>query len=172
MKLLKRQKYLLLIIFLTLVVDQASKMIVRAEIIGRTDNTHGEHVSLINDTFIMMNVENEGAFLGMGSNLGEPLRIILLLILPTLVLVFVFRHVYKDQSLDNWSVGAFSGIIGGGISNVADRIFRGSVTDFFFIDLGGFLKTGIFNMADVFVTTGMIMLLITSFKKKKINANL
>ena len=36
-------------------------------------------------------------------------------------------------------------IVGGGIANVFDRITRGEVTDFFFIDLGGVFKTGIFN---------------------------
>ncbi|MDC1266058.1 signal peptidase II, partial [Flavobacteriaceae bacterium] len=39
----------------------------------------------------------------------------------------------------------------------------GSVTDFLYIDLGGVLKTGIFNSADLSVTTGMILLLMSSF---------
>jgi signal peptidase II len=52
---------------------------------------------------------------------------------------------------------------------VFDRIVFGKVTDFFFIDLGGVFKTGIFNIADLSVTTGMIMLLFSGvFTKKKL----
>lgn len=168
MKLSRRSVYIILIIVLTIVVDQISKILVRASIEPQTDISRGERISLIGDAFIMMNVENSGAFLGMGSDLNPTLRLIFLLILPILVLGFVLRYVIKDKSLDKLSLFAFSSIIGGGIANVFDRIVYGSVTDFFFIDLGGVFKTGIFNMADLSVTTGMILLVLMSFKKKEI----
>jgi signal peptidase II len=163
----KRSIFITLVIVLTIVIDQISKVLVRVNVIGQTETRASERIPLIGDAFILMNVENEGAFLGMGSELNEPLRIILLLILPILVLGFVLRYVLKDKNLDNWSLFAFASIIGGGIANVFDRVVYGSVTDFFFIDLGGVFKTGIFNMADLFVTTGMIILVFASFKKKK-----
>ena len=56
-------------------------------------------------------------------------------------------------------------IIGGGIANIYDRILYGSVTDFLFIDLGGIFKTGIFNIADLSVTTGMLLFLLKSKEK-------
>ncbi|ULC59350.1 signal peptidase II [Flaviramulus sp. BrNp1-15] len=168
MKLSKRSIFIALVIILTIATDQISKVIVRANIDLRTEINPGERIPLIGEAFIMMNVENEGAFLGMGSELNETLRVILLLILPILVLGFVLRHILKDKSLDNWSLFAFSSIIGGGIANVFDRIAFGKVTDFLFIDLGGVFKTGIFNLADLSVTTGMIILVITSLKKKKV----
>ena len=167
MKLSKRSIYIYAVIILTIAVDQISKIVVRNNIVGRTDINPGERISVIGDAFILMNVENTGAFLGMGSDLNPTLRIILLLALPIIVLAFVLRHILKDKSLDNWSLFAFASIIGGGIANVYDRIVYGSVTDFFFIDLGGVFRTGIFNMADLSVTTGMIILVFMSFKKKK-----
>lgn len=170
MKLSKRSFYIIAVIVVTIAIDQISKVLVRTHIQPRTDISYGERISLIGDLFIMMNVENAGAFLGMGSDLSPTLRIILLLILPILVLGFVLHYIFKDKTLDNWSLFAFASIIGGGIANVYDRIVYGSVTDFFFIDLGGVFRTGIFNMADLSVTTGMIILLLVSFKKKKIQA--
>lgn len=167
MKLSKRSIYIILIIVLTIAVDQISKILIRASIEPQTETSLGERISLIGDAFIMMNVENAGAFLGMGSDLNPTLRLIFLLILPILVLGFVLRYVIKDKSLDKLSLFAFSSIIGGGIANVFDRIVYGSVTDFFFIDLGGVFKTGIFNIADLSVTTGMIILVLMSFKKKE-----
>lgn len=167
MKLSKRSIYIIAVIVITIAIDQISKILVRANIQPRTEITIGERISLIGDNFIMMNVENSGAFLGMGSDLNPTLRIILLLILPILVLGFVLRHIFKDKTLDNWSLFSFASIIGGGLANVYDRIMYGSVTDFFYIDLGGVFRTGIFNMADMSVTTGMIILLFVSFKKKE-----
>lgn len=167
MKLSKRSIFILVVIILTIAIDQISKVLVRANIDLTTDTSAGERISLIGDNFILMNIENTGAFLSMGSDLNPTLRIILLLILPIIVLGFVLRHVLKDKTLDNWSLFAFSSIIGGGIANVFDRIVYGKVTDFLFIDLGGIFKTGIFNLADLSVTTGMIILVIASFKKKK-----
>ena len=167
MKLSKRSVYIFLVIILTIAADQISKALVRANIVGRTEMAPSERIPLFGDAFVMMNVENTGAFLGMGSDLNPALRIILLLILPILVLGFVLRHILKDKTLDNWSLFAFASIIGGGIANVYDRIVYGSVTDFLFIDLGGVFRTGIFNLADMSVTTGMIILVIASFRKKK-----
>ncbi|WP_067144804.1 signal peptidase II [Pseudotamlana agarivorans] len=167
MKITKRSIYIFLVIFLTIAADQISKVIVRATIVGRTDTQPGERIPIIGDYFTLMNVENTGAFLGMGSDLNPTLRIILLLILPIVVLGLVLRHILKDKTLDNWSLFAFASIIGGGIANVYDRIVYGSVTDFLFIDLGGVFKTGIFNLADMSVSAGMIILLLMSFKKQK-----
>ena len=167
MKLSKRSIYIILVIVLTIATDQISKLLVRENIVLRTDINPGERIALVGDAFIMMHVENKGAFLGMGSELNETLRVILLLILPVVVLGYVLRHIFKDKSLDNWSLFAFASIIGGGIANVFDRIVFGKVTDFLFIDLGGVFRTGIFNLADLSVTTGMIILLFMSFKKKK-----
>ncbi|GAA4965468.1 signal peptidase II [Algibacter aquimarinus] len=161
MKLSKRSAYISIVIILTIAVDQISKIIVRKHI------NPNEVISVIGKYFSLHNVENTGAFLGMGSDLNPTLRIVLLLILPIAVLGFVLRYVLKDKTLDNWSIFAFSSIIGGGIANVFDRIAYGSVTDFFYIKLTDLLRTGIFNMADLSVTTGMIILVIVSFRKKK-----
>jgi len=161
MKFSKRSIYIFATIMITIVVDQISKVIVRKYIDSR------EVINVIGNYFSLHNVENEGAFLGMGSELNPTLRIILLLVLPIIVLGFILRYILKDKSLDNWSLFAFASIIGGGIANVFDRVAFGSVTDFFYIRITDLVRTGIFNMADLSVTTGMIILVIVSFRKKK-----
>lgn len=160
---LSRTAYIILLIIINIALDQVSKIIVRDSIGFR------EEIQLIGDKFILTNVENTGAFLGMGSDLNPTLRVILLLILPTIVLGLVVLYIFKEKQMDKLSLTAFTFIIGGGIANVFDRIAYGSVTDFLHIDLGGIFKTGIFNVADLSVTTGMIILLFSNFlgKKKK-----
>ena len=90
----------------------------------------------------------------------------LLIVLPIIVLISITLYTYLEKTLDQTSIIGFSLIIGGGIANIFDRIVYGSVTDFLYINLGGIFKTGIFNIADVSVTTGMILILISSFKNK------
>ena len=158
---------IIILIVINIAIDQISKVIIRAEIDPRTETSAGERISIVGDNFIMLNVENEGAFLGMGSELDHSFKIILLMILPVLVLTYLIYYILKTKTLDRFSLIALSCIAGGGIANVFDRIVYGSVTDFFHIDLGGVFRTGIFNMADVSVTTGMIMLLIGSFMLKR-----
>jgi signal peptidase II len=162
---LSRTAFISLLIIVNIAIDQISKVWVRANV------SEGSQSSIIGDIFTLHNVENTGAFLGMGSDLTNPWRTILLLVLPVIVLGLVVVHIIKDKTIDRMSLIGFCCIIGGGIANVFDRFAYGSVTDFLHIDLGGKLRTGIFNIADVSVTTGMIMILVASFlyrKKEKI----
>jgi signal peptidase II len=59
-------------------------------------------------------------------------------------------------------------LFAGGASNILDRIFRGSVVDFVSIGIGNFLRTGIFNVADVAIFAGVILM--WAFPKQKSDA--
>ena len=137
--------------------DQISKGIVREQVVP------GSRTELIGTQLQLMNVENSGAFLSLGSDSNPTVKLIFLLILPVIVLGIVLYYVLTNKALDNLSVTGLSCIAGGGIANLYDRFLYGSVTDFLYIDLGGVFKTGIFNIADLSVTTGMILLLLCSF---------
>ena len=159
---LSRTLSIVLLIVVNITLDQISKFIVRAQI------AQNEIIELVGETLIMTKVENSGAFLGMGSDLSPVLKWILLLILPVIVLGGVVYYILTNKSLDRLSLIAFCCIVGGGIANVFDRFVYGSVTDFFHIDLGGIFRTGIFNLADMSVSFGMILLVIASFQQKKL----
>jgi len=155
----KRNLLITTLVFLSIAFDQISKIWVRNNFESYIEN------SIIGDVFTLIKVENTGAFLGMGSELSETPRILLLIVLPIVVLISITIYTYFDKSLDKISIIGFSLIIGGGIANIFDRIVFGSVTDFLYLNFGSIFKTGIFNIADVSVTTGMILILISSFKK-------
>jgi len=156
----KRNLLITIIIFLSIALDQISKIWVRNNFESSIEN------SIIGDVFTLIKVENTGAFLGMGSELSETLRILLLIVLPVIVLISITIYTYIEKSLDKISIIGFSLIIGGGIGNIFDRIVYGSVTDFLYLNFGGIFKTGIFNIADLSVTIGMILILFSSLKKK------
>ena len=158
---MNRNLFIAILIVFNIAIDQITKVLVRSKLVYQKSE------QIIGDYFQLIWVENKGAFLGMGSDMNETLRLIFLLVLPTLVLAYVVYYIIKTKNLDRISLIAFCCIVGGGIANVFDRFAFGQVTDFFFIDLGGIFKTGIFNVADLSVTTGMIMLIFSNFLMKK-----
>tara|TARA_Y200000002_G_scaffold73404_1_gene57523 strand:+ start:23773 stop:24258 length:486 start_codon:yes stop_codon:yes gene_type:complete len=155
----KRNILITIIVLLAITFDQISKVWVRNNFESYIET------SIVGDIFTLIKVENTGAFLGMGSELPETLRVLLLIVVPVIVLVGITVYTYLEKSLDKTSIIGFSLIIGGGIGNIFDRIVYGSVTDFLYLNFE-FFKTGIFNIADLSVTIGMILILISSFKKK------
>ena len=163
----KRTLLILVLVILNIGLDQFSKFQVRERVVP------GSRTEIIGKQLQLMNVENTGAFLSMGSDSNPTVKLIFLLIVPVIVLGIVLYYVLTDKSLDRKSIIGFSCIAGGGIANVYDRFLYGSVTDFLYMDFGGVFKTGVFNIADMSVTTGMILLLTASFinrpSKKKLD---
>ncbi|MDG1778042.1 MAG: signal peptidase II [Flavobacteriaceae bacterium] len=156
----KRITFILFLVVLNIGLDQYTKHIVRTEV------TAGSRTEIVGEFLQLMNVENSGAFLGMGSDSHPTIKLIFLLILPVIVLSVVLYYLFTNKHLDSLSVIGFSCVAGGGIANLYDRFLYGSVTDFLFMDFG-FAQTGIFNVADLSVTIGMILLIIASYKQKE-----
>ena len=71
-----------------------------------------------------------------------------------LLVKFIRRHPLLTVSL--------SMVLGGGISNLADRIISGKVVDFIDFDFlfFGFFRFAVFNVADIFVTCGAVALVV------------
>ncbi|MFK8007356.1 MAG: signal peptidase II [Saprospiraceae bacterium] len=149
-----RNILILLIVIANIGCDQISKKVVRESVIP------GDRIEIINQNFLLMNVENDGAFLSWGSNLSPIFKKILLLGLPLIMLIGVLFYLFLESKLPKVALIGWSFVIGGGIGNMYDRIKFGSVTDFLFIDLGGFFRTGVFNMADVSIMVGMGFLIL------------
>lgn len=152
---------ILAIVTLNIGCDQISKEIVRKNVAPM------EYIQVVNDNFILTNVENTGAMLGFGEGLSPIQKLIFLQGLPSIVLLILLTRMLKKTNLNRWLVLAFAFVVGGGIGNLIDRIAYGSVTDFFQIKLGLF-KTGIFNMADVSVTIGVLLILFLSMGNRKL----
>jgi signal peptidase II len=154
--------YTVALVLLNISCDQISKEVVRKNVVNR------DYIELVADHLILTNVENTGAMLGFGASFPPVIKIILLQIIPIVVLMVLLYRVLTKKTIGRWPVFAFALVIGGGIGNLIDRIVYGSVTDFFQIRLG-FLKTGIFNMADVSISIGVVMILFLSVFGKKVS---
>ncbi|MCP4974975.1 MAG: signal peptidase II [Maribacter sp.] len=152
---------ILAFVLLNIGCDQISKDIIRKNVEPM------EYIQLLGDNLILTNVENTGAMLGFGQTFSPMLKLIFLQGLPLIVLLILLTRTLQKRNLNRWMVLAFAFVIGGGIGNLIDRIAYGSVTDFIQIKLGIF-KTGIFNMADMSVTTGVLLLLILTIRYRNL----
>jgi len=115
--------------------------------------------SFIGDTFRLVYSENTGAFLGLGSSLPEHVRTLIFSGLVAIFLLAFLAYIIKSSSVSKTDVIASGLIIGGGLSNLIDRLVNnGAVMDFLNLGIGS-LRTGIFNVADMAIMLGALLLL-------------
>ena len=144
--------------------DQITKDIVRKEIENR------ETIEVIGQNFILTKVENRGMALSLGSELPEIFHLVIIQFIPLVLIIGLTAFVFIRKLQMSILIGLCF-IIGGGYGNLVDRIFYGSVTDFMYLEVG-IVRTGIFNVADLSVTIGAIIIAVSSIrptdKRKKI----
>ena len=154
--------WILAIVLLTVGCDQVTKELTRQKVGPK------EYIPVIGDHLILTNVENTGAMLGFGQDFPPMAKRIFFQGLPLIVLVILLYRTLTRPNLNQVLLLAFGLVIGGGIGNLVDRIAHGSVTDFFQIRLG-FLRTGIFNFADIAVTLGVLILVFLIIRGRKLS---
>lgn len=156
---------ILLVLALNYAADRFSKIWAESYLAGK------DTIQVVGDFFVLRLAHNSGAFLSMGSSLGDTLRFILLAVLPAIVLVGGTGFLlWKSHQLDRFQQLVWASLIGGGLSNIYDRLFNGGlVIDFMNFGIGN-LRTGILNVADLSITFGAIALIFAGMKKKEVKS--
>ena len=150
---MKKIQLLFVVLVLLVVFDQATKYTARHYLEGR-----GVY-SYIGDTFRLVYSENTGAFLGLGATLPERVRTFIFSGLVTVFLAGFLVYTLRSPHVTRTGFLASALIIGGGLSNLIDRLVNnGAVMDFMNVGIGS-LRTGIFNIADMAIMLGAVMLL-------------
>ncbi|HKE95935.1 MAG TPA: signal peptidase II [Povalibacter sp.] len=122
--------------------------------------------SYFGDTVRLQLTGNSGAFLSLGDSLPEGWRRGILSIGVGGILFGLLAYLLRKKPLDARTVLPLSLVIGGGISNLIDRVlYDGYVVDFINVGIGP-LRTGIFNIADVAISTGVVWLLLGELRGK------
>lgn len=102
--------------------------------------------------FSITHIENNGGAWGM---LGGQMWLFLLVMVVFLALLVI--AVWKKWLTKKIELLCLAAIAGGGIGNMIDRLRFGRVTDMIKLD---FVEFPVFNVADCFITTGCVLLLI------------
>jgi len=139
--------------------DQVSKNVARKSL------EYYERTEVIGQYFVLTKIENKGAMLGAFSSLPEDVRFVVLGIVPAIVLLLGLGLLLRQEKTHIIRIVGFCLVIGGGAGNIIDRLLYGSVTDFMILSTGQW-QTGIFNMADVSVMLGTLLVLVSTFFPK------
>ena len=130
--------------------DQATKALARDGLVGKT-------ISFLGDAVRLEYAENTGAFLSLGASLPSRTRTLLFVGGTSLIVMGLLVALARQRQ------GSMTGALGlalltaGAVGNLIDRVaYGGVVVDFVSLGLGPF-RTGIFNLADVAITLGVVL---------------
>ena len=148
-------------IFLIFLLDRVSKTYV----IYLNDKLLG--IEILSSKFLNIRlIWNEGIAFGLLS-FNDKIIYNLLTFIIFIIILIIFFMVLKSYGFKKYSLLM---ILGGALGNVYDRIFYGAVPDFIDFHVGEF-HWFIFNVADIFITIGVIFMifleLIDNNKEKK-----
>lgn len=141
-----KKRYYILLIFILCILDQVSKLLVVKYLNGN------DSLIIINNFLKLLYIKNTGISFGILS--GMRLTIIVLSIM--IIGYMIYELVKSNNKLHLISVIL---IISGAFGNLIDRIFRGYVVDFISFSFFGY-EASIFNIADSFITIGIILYII------------
>jgi signal peptidase II len=128
--------------------DQLTKFIVEKYL-------YFKQIAVIDNMLLLTYVQNSGGAWGIFNNIP-----LLFIILVPIVVIGLFWYISKSKN--KLEIISVCMIIGGALGNYIDRIIRGYVVDF--ID---FRVWPVFNVADIFVVVGGILLILSAILVKK-----
>jgi len=132
--------------FLLIVADQVTKF--------QADKLITEPIKIFDNYLVLTKIENPG--IAFGLELPKVLLITITVVLIAVIIHLIYREINLKHKI---SILASSLILGGAIGNLIDRVMAGSVIDFISIK---YWPT--FNLADIFIVTGVILVIV--FNKK------
>ncbi len=119
------------------------------------------------DFFWLVHHKNLGAAFSMGDGMPSILRVLVLIVMPLALLAGVIAYYFKTDEfsrLQRWIVGCG---VGGGLGNLIDRIWRPEgVVDFLsfrFYGLFGLERWPTFNVADMAIVIGAMLIALSAF---------
>jgi len=156
----QRRANLLLLLFLSVAVvgcDQLTKDLARSSLEPHVSHTYaGGYVELLL-------VQNPGGLMSLGESLPEEIRLLVFRVLVPLALLLFMVQLWRSST--RAIVVGMALVVGGGLGNWLDRLSpEASVTDFLRLGVSP-IQTGIFNVADVALVVGVIVLLVFSPKE-------
>jgi len=153
---LKKNIFYFFFILFIFILDRISKLWI-ISIFNSENNLEIKISSFINLNLIW----NKGIAFGLFSY-GEKFEYNLLTGLIIMIISIVFWMIIKTKGLEKYG---FLMILGGALGNIFDRLYYSAVPDFIDIYYKNF-HWFVFNVADIFITVGVLMLIINEITIK------
>jgi len=157
---IKRLLLILFVLVACVACDQSTKMYAEAKL------PRAQTLSLLSNTLRLQVAHNEGSFLSLGASAPKAWRLATLRGGVSVILLFLLAYALLARDGRPTFIFALALILAGGSSNLIDRFLNdGYVVDF--INLGaGQIRTGIFNVADIAITVGVLMLVFQNWYRR------
>ncbi|MBR2676631.1 MAG: signal peptidase II [Solobacterium sp.] len=149
-----------ILIILLIVADQATKAMISA-----SPEQFG-NLEVIHDFFYITYVKNTGAAWSMLA--GQRVFLSLLAAAAILVMIFYLNKMLRDNN--KLSAFALALMIAGAAGNLIDRLMLGYVRDFLNFYIFGY-DFPVFNVADICLTVGVFLLIISTIFEKDPDAD-
>jgi len=117
-------------------------------------------ISLIDNYFDLSYVENHAIAFGFLGSITKNVRIPLIFLLTISATLFLFYIIWQIRDKKFRFLLPFFIILGGAYGNIIDRMLNGFVTDFFHVHYFYKYNFPVFNVADVLVNIGIILMII------------
>lgn len=146
---------IIIVVIISLLLDIGSKFLVSRIFILNESKT-------IIDNFLNITyVRNTGAAWSILDN-----NTWIVTVISLLIIIGIIYYVYRNRVSKKILKIGYGFILGGAIGNFIDRIVYGYVIDFIDIDIFGW-NYPIFNLADMFIVVGVILVMIDAWRCKK-----
>jgi signal peptidase II len=126
---------------------------------GETYILTSRHIDVMGDWFKFLYAENPGAAFGFMKGIEPSLRHTLFMILSAVAFIVILAITRKLPPQSRLVLVSFAGILAGAVGNFVDRIRFNYVIDFIDMDLG-FMQWPTYNIADIGISVGVIVLVI------------
>lgn len=135
-------------------IDQIVKLTV-------VNNLYNSSMTILKGILDFTYIENTGGAYGIGNG-----NIVMFIIINVIIIALITKFVISNKKeIDRYTLVSLGLIIAGGASNLIDRIFRGFVVDY--IDFSPLIKFPVFNIADICIVVGALMIAIFILGEKK-----
>ncbi|MGE0787882.1 MAG: signal peptidase II [Sandaracinaceae bacterium] len=142
--------------------DQATKAWAEASLAGRA-----EELPVIDGAVSLLAVHNPGAFFGLGASLTGEVRVAMFAcatLLATALIGGLHLRSRPSQRVLRMSLGL---LLAGAVGNLIDRMRIGEVIDFLHLRLIGTAEQVTVNLADVFITAGLALVVIDALRARR-----
>lgn len=151
---MKNKKYIYMVGLFYLLLDQVIKFIVTKNMALM------EEISIIPKFFSIYYLKNNGAAFSIMGN-----KTIFLIVVAIICLIVLKYYIKSLKHVNLLSIISLGMMMGGIVGNLFDRVFYQAVVDYLAFTFGKY-NFPVFNLADIGITIGAVLLLISLIKEE------
>ena len=142
-----------------MLIDYMSKLYIKELIM--------ENSIVVNNYIILEIYYNKGVAFSFLDSSSLVINYLVTFIVAVIILLIFSLFIKNYKNYNQFEYSSYILILGGALGNFLDRLLHNSVLDFIIIHYDDIYFPGIFNLADMFITIGALLLFLSYFINKE-----